>query len=136
MRGLHLMLDLYGCAADPLRAGETVRAQVRGLCAASGLTVVGESNHGFAGGGYTFAILLAESHLALHTWPELGSATMDVYVCNFSRNNDAAARELVNKVIVLFSPNDIVRNEIIRGVESAIFSERFCSESANFAPQV
>jgi spermidine synthase len=136
MRGLHVMADLHGCAEEPLRTGEIVRERVRALCAAARLTVVGESHHAFSGGGYTFAVLLAESHVALHTWPELGCATVDIYVCNYSRNNDGVARELATKVSALFSPGDVVRNEIMRGVESVTFSERLSSKNADFAPQV
>jgi hypothetical protein len=59
--------------------------------AGSGLTPVGELFHRFEpGGGVTGVVLLAESHLAVHTWPELGAVTMDVYVCNFSGDNGAA----------------------------------------------
>jgi S-adenosylmethionine decarboxylase proenzyme len=136
MRGLHVMVELRGCAAEPLCAGERVRADVRELCGAAGLTVVGESHHAFAGGGFTFALLLAESHVALHTWPELGCVTMDVYVCNYSRNNDEAARELANKITSLFSPAEIVRNEFVRGLESSRVFAQISSENANFAPHV
>ena len=51
---------------------------------AAGLRPVGELFHRFPGpGGVTGAVLLAESHLALHTWPEHGTVTIDVFVCNF-----------------------------------------------------
>jgi S-adenosylmethionine decarboxylase len=136
MRGLHVMVELRGCAAEPLCAGERVRAHVRELCGASGLAVVGETHHAFAGGGFTFALLLAESHVALHTWPELGCVTMDVYVCNYSRNNDEAARELAKKITALFSPAEIVRNEFVRGLENSRVFAQISSENASFAPQV
>jgi S-adenosylmethionine decarboxylase proenzyme len=136
MRGLHVMVDLHGCTSASLRVGEDVRTQARELCAEAGLTVVGESHHAFAGGGYTFALLLAESHVALHTWPELGCATMDVYVCNFSRNNDGVARELVSKIVTLFSPRNVARNEVMRGEESTDIFERLSSKNTDFAPQV
>ena len=35
-------------------------------------------------GGVTGVVLLAESHVAIHTWPELGNVTLDIYVCNFN----------------------------------------------------
>jgi spermidine synthase len=41
--------------------------------------------------GVTGTVLLAESHLAIHTWPETGSVTIDVYVCNFSADNSGKA---------------------------------------------
>ena len=91
MHGLHLMADLRGCPADPgnpaTHAAMADPAALRSLClqavAAAGLRVVGELFHCFpAPGGVTGVVLLAESHLAVHTWPELGAVTLDVYVCN------------------------------------------------------
>jgi spermidine synthase len=37
-------------------------------------------------------VILAESHLAIHTWPEMGAVTIDVYVCNFTTDNTAKAK--------------------------------------------
>ena len=39
-------------------------------------------------------MILAESHLAIHTWPEMGSVTVDVYVCNYTTDNTAKAQSL------------------------------------------
>jgi spermidine synthase len=52
----------------------------------------------------TGTVLLAESHLAIHTWPETGSVTIDVYVCNFSADNSGKARRLMEGVIEALLP--------------------------------
>ncbi len=80
----------------------------------SGLTVLGELFHAFDGGGVTGAVVLAESHLAIHTWPELNSVTLDVYVCNYTQDNSAKARQVVDDLIGLFDPEDFVRHEVPR----------------------
>ena len=49
-------------------------------------------------------MLLAESHVAVHTWPELGAATLDVYVCNFGADNSARAEALLAALVALFAP--------------------------------
>ena len=49
-------------------------------------------------------MLLAESHLAVHTWPELEAATLDVYVCNFGADNSARAEALMAALIAAFAP--------------------------------
>ena len=59
--------------------------------AGSGLTVVGESFYQFEPQGVTGTVLLAESHIAIHTWPEAGFVTVDVYVCNLTTDNTAKA---------------------------------------------
>jgi S-adenosylmethionine decarboxylase len=130
------MADLRGCASDPLVASDAVLARARALCAKAGLTVVGESQHGFAGGGYTFALLLAESHVTVHTWPELASATLDVYVCNFSRDNDAGARAVAQGIAALFSATEVHTQEVVRGALLSANPGRYSLKSADFAPQV
>jgi S-adenosylmethionine decarboxylase len=106
---------------------------LRRLCIASvqacGLTAVGELFHRFAGlgedrsteidtpggNGITGVVLLAESHLAVHTWPEQGAVTLDVYVCNFSRDNSAAAQALTSMLIAAFAPRHAARQRWARG---------------------
>src|SRR3989441_4253141 len=81
MNGLHLIGDLTGCRCDPqlLLEGEKFRAKCVELVEASGLTAVGVSFHQFEGSGFTGCLVLAESHLAIHTWPERQGLTLDVY---------------------------------------------------------
>ena len=90
MQGLHLTADLYDCACDVsvMTDAETLAALCRTHTLDVGLTLVGEKWHTFPDyqgepGGVTGMLLLAESHLAIHTWPERGGVTLDVYVCNF-----------------------------------------------------
>ncbi len=58
------------------------------------MTAVGDRFHQFEPQGVTGAVILAESHLAIHTWPEMGSVTLDVYVCNYTTDNTAKAQAL------------------------------------------
>ncbi|MFO1288241.1 MAG: adenosylmethionine decarboxylase [Rubrivivax sp.] len=107
MDGLHLTAELHECAAKALLAEP---AALRALCLAAvaeaGLTPVGELFHHFtaAGGGITGVVLLAESHLAVHTWPELGAVTLDVYVCNLSADNSGRAERVVAALEAAFAP--------------------------------
>jgi spermidine synthase len=117
MNGLHLIGDLTGCRCDPqlLLDGERFREKCVELVNESGLTIMDVSFHQFAGSGYTGAVVLAESHLAIHTWPETGGLTLDVYVCNFSADNSAKARRVFEAIIDHFQPTDAARHEIERG---------------------
>jgi len=128
MRGLHLTADLRGCAAA--RPVMTTPAVLRSTClaavSAAGLTAVGELFHRFAPGapqgsgaatGITGVVLLAESHLAVHTWPEIEAATLDVYVCNLGADNSARAHALLSALIAAFEPASIERHAIERGNE-------------------
>ncbi|NUZ04688.1 adenosylmethionine decarboxylase [Piscinibacter koreensis] len=122
MHGLHLTADLAGCAGAPLL---TDPALLRRVCtdavAAAGLHAVAELFHAFAAApqagaaGVTGVVLLAESHLAVHTWPEIGAATLDVYVCNVGVDNSARARALLEALIAAFAPDAVERHAIERG---------------------
>ncbi|MDP2795565.1 MAG: adenosylmethionine decarboxylase [Sulfurisoma sp.] len=117
MRGLHILAELHGCTCDAglLREVEPLRALCLAACADAGLSVVAEAFHGFAGAGATGAVVLAESHLAVHTWPELDAATLDIYVCNFSQDNRAAAEAAYAALHAAFCPREAVRRDVIRG---------------------
>jgi len=128
MQGLHLTADLRGCvASQPVM---TTPAVLRSTClaavAAAGLSAVGELFHRFDPGppqgggapaGITGVVLLAESHLAVHTWPELEAATLDVYVCNLGADNSTRAEALLSSLIAAFAPARVERHAIERGSE-------------------
>ncbi|HYC15041.1 MAG TPA: adenosylmethionine decarboxylase, partial [Stellaceae bacterium] len=116
MNGLHLIGDLSGCRCDPqlLLDGAGMRERCVRLVAEAGLTTMDANFHQFEGGGYTGMVLLAESHLALHTWPERQGITLDVYVCNYSADNSEKARKLFEDIIALFQPTEVARHAIDR----------------------
>ena len=122
MQGLHLTADLYQCSAQPALMHHT--DAIAALCQAqvqqAGLTQVDERWVQFPPyqgqpGGVTGTVLLAESHLAIHTWPETGNVTLDVYVCNFSADNTGKARALLEGVIAAYAPSRVVRHALQRG---------------------
>ena len=118
MRGLHLTADLHGCAAPaPLLSDAAgLRALALRAVGAAGLTPVGELFHRFgAPGGVTGMVLLAESHLAVHTWPELRAVTLDVYVCNYGADNSARAEALLARLEAAFAAGRIERQRLQRG---------------------
>ena len=130
MRGLHLTADLRGCAADaPLMTEPSaLRVACLDAVARAGLTPVGELFHRFeaapgasatAVGGITGVVLLAESHLAVHTWPEIEAATLDVYVCNLVADNSARAEVVLAVLMQAFAPTAVERHAVERGALAA-----------------
>lgn len=125
MHGLHLTADLYGCtgAAAYLGCEKSIAALCCTQIRACGLTIVGERWVTFPSrpeyqnqlGGITGAVLLAESHLAIHTWPEIGHVTLDIYVCNFSEDNSAKARALMDALVSAYAPVHKICHELLRG---------------------
>ena len=117
MNGLHLIGDLTGCRCDPqlLLDGERFRAICLQMVEASGLTTMDATFHQFEGSGFTGTVVLAESHLAIHTWPERQGLTLDIYVCNYSADNSAKATKLFDLLVGYFQPTEIARHQIDRG---------------------
>ncbi len=113
------MADLHACPVDEALFGDPValRALCRQEVQRCGLTPVGELFHRFGGGGggVTGVVLLAESHLAVHTWPELAAVTIDVYVCNVSGDNGARAEALLAALEAAFRPQRVQRHRLQRG---------------------
>ncbi|MGN1057508.1 MAG: polyamine aminopropyltransferase [Comamonas sp.] len=122
MQGLHLTADLYQCMGREqlMLDAQSIADLCRSQTQASGLTLVDEKWVKFPDwqgqpGGVTGAVLLAESHLAIHTWPETGNVTIDVYVCNFSGDNSGKAKALMEGVIQAYAPTQVVRQQMWRG---------------------
>lgn len=121
MQGLHLTADITDCRCDPAWLTDAARlgAYCRSAVADVGLQAVGELFHTFAGpdgpAGVTATILLAESHLCVHTWPELGAVTLDVYVCNFGGDHSARATALMQRLQDLFQPGHVQAHRLLRG---------------------
>jgi spermidine synthase len=114
--GVHVMATLYDCQKGDLLAqvDDALEACERAV-AAVGLTAVGSCATSFGeGAGYSLAILLAESHLAVHTWPEHAAVALDVYTCNYNSDNTDAARRLAGGLVGLFDPGRVVRQEVRR----------------------
>ena len=117
MNGLHILAEFHTCAGERrlLLDAVALAALCRRACAEAGLEVVAEAFHQFAGAGATGALVLAESHLAIHTWPELDAVTLDLYVCNYSQDNRAAAERAYNALRTDLKPSRVVRRDVIRG---------------------
>lgn len=125
MDGLHILANLYRCRGETryLTDARALRGRCLAAVARAGLTPIGDLFSPVPGAdgapdpaaGVTGCVVLAESHLAIHTWPELACVTLDAYVCNYSRDNTARARALVDELTALFRPEDCVRDEVRRG---------------------
>ena len=86
----HVLADLRGVDASLLRDPVRLEALMREAAAVARARVIAGHFHRFGGeGGVTGVLLLAESHLSIHTWPEIGLAAVDAFMCG--RANALAA---------------------------------------------
>jgi S-adenosylmethionine decarboxylase len=123
MQGLHLTADCHHCRCDAallVDANALLQLCLKAVETA-GLKAVNQLAHEFPAvdgikSGVTATVLLAESHLCIHTWPELQAVTLDVYVCNFGGDHSDKAQRLMDALLVAFKPESTERNELHRGV--------------------
>ncbi|HLZ96791.1 MAG TPA: adenosylmethionine decarboxylase [Steroidobacteraceae bacterium] len=80
--GMHLLADLHGVDADLLQDRVALESLLRRAAEVAGARVLGSHFHSFGvGDGVTGVVLLAESHISIHTWPETGLAAADIFMC-------------------------------------------------------
>ncbi len=79
--GTHCILELYDCPAQLLNDPSFIQHTLREAAYCARSTVLNEVLHQFEPHGVTALVLLAESHISIHTWPESGYAAVDVFTC-------------------------------------------------------
>lgn len=80
--GTHLLADLSGVAPALLTSCSRIEALLRAAAQAAGARILHSHFHAFGPGlGVTGVVLLAESHISIHTWPEQEFAAVDIFMC-------------------------------------------------------
>jgi S-adenosylmethionine decarboxylase len=79
--GKHFLLNLYGCSSVLLNDERFLVDLLENSAIASGATVLKTVSHKFEPQGVTGICLLSESHISIHTYPELGKCYADIYTC-------------------------------------------------------
>lgn len=77
----HLLVDLYGCPADLLNDVTTLEKVMIEAAQRAGATVINSMFHHFSPFGVSGVVVIQESHLTIHTWPEQGFAAVDLFTC-------------------------------------------------------
>ncbi|MEN3047595.1 MAG: adenosylmethionine decarboxylase [Candidatus Caldarchaeales archaeon] len=113
--GRHLIGELYGCDPALLADVKVVSSAVRRGAKRAGATPVGEfANKYEGGGGVSYVLVVKESHLSVHTWPEHSYAAVDIYTCGDHVDPWAAFDEVVRTL----NPKSVSVMEIRRGLLS------------------
>lgn len=87
-------VDFSGCTALSALTPDAITAIFVGALRDAGATIVETLSHHFPGAGLTCALILAESHAVLHTWPETGTINIDIFSCSTRLKSLAAIDEL------------------------------------------
>jgi S-adenosylmethionine decarboxylase len=110
--GRHILSEFYDCDKKVLDDHELIQSAMVGAAKAAKATVVEVSFHKFNPYGVSGAVIIAESHLTIHTWPEYGYAAVDVFICG-----DEIDPWLIHETLVSsFKSQRHESNEVPRGV--------------------
>ena len=96
--GRHVVAELLEC--DPLLLEDVsfLQEEAALACELAGATILSAQSHKFQPQGATAMVLLAESHLSIHTWPEHAYAAVDVYTCGPALRPEEAVTYLANRL--------------------------------------
>ena len=84
--GQHILLELYNCNKDILNDKNMIQTHMEQAAEKSNATIVNSVFHRFNPHGVSGVVVIAESHMAIHTWPEYNYAAVDLFTCGSSVN--------------------------------------------------
>ena len=95
--GTHLLLELKECNSKALNDLKKVQDIMISAAKEVKATIIETSFHKFSPFGISGIVVIAESHISIHTWPEYGYAAIDIFTCGQVLNPEIAARHLIQK---------------------------------------
>ena len=100
---------------EKLKSLTQAKKHIQGVITRYNLHGLGSFYYKFSNScGFTGVVSLAESHIAIHTWPELNYLTLDVYLCNYSKDNSAVCKKVFKEISEYFNPLKITKRVIKR----------------------
>lgn len=109
----HVLAEFYGCPHHLLNDAKSIE---QGMCKAAldaGAEIREVAFHKFSPQGVSGVVIISESHLSIHTWPELGYAAVDVFTCGTTVDPNDAVTYLES----ILEAEQVDRMEIIRGTK-------------------
>ncbi len=110
--GRHLLVELYQCSTRVIADSRKIEEIMLGAARAAKATIVDVVFHNFKPNGISGVVVIQESHLAIHTWPEYRFASIDIYTCGSKVDPWKAHRYLVKQ----FKAKQSTATEIKRGL--------------------
>lgn len=109
--GRHVLAELTGCSAEILNDPPVLEACLQRCAKGAGATLVSSHFHHFSPHGVSGVLVIAESHVTIHTWPELGYAAVDVFTCGMPE----IAEGIMNLCVAELQPTQVYRTSFSRG---------------------
>lgn len=112
--GIHLLAELYGCPQNKLNDPDWLDRKLVAAANEAGATVVNSSFHHFSPQGVSGVVIIAESHITIHTWPEIGYAALDVFTCGRPELTNC----ITEKIVAQLKAESVEYNQVERGILS------------------
>ncbi len=110
--GRHILAEFYGCPPEKLNNTDSIEQDMVAAALEAGAEVRETVFHRFNPQGVSGVVVISESHLAIHTWPEYGYAAVDVFTCGQTVDPWISCNYLKQK----FSATNMSAREIKRGI--------------------
>lgn len=127
--GRHVAVDTWGVDFDKLNDAEFLQAQLVEAAEASGATVLSVQAKRFEPQGATVLVMLSESHLSIHTYPERGFAAIDCYTCGEAVDPQVA----IDCLVSVLKPEKFYVKKLVRGLGELQIEEPVVMKQAQFA---
>lgn len=111
--GRHVIAEINGCDHNLLDNKEFIEKAMTDAAIKAGAEIREVAFHEFSPIGISGVVIISESHLTIHTWPELGYAAVDVFTCGDTVDPWVACNYLVKE----FKASDMTATEVKRGIE-------------------
>lgn len=111
--GHHYIAEASGCTPEIIGKVETVEQILVRAAEVAKVTIWSISFHRFSPNGVSGVVVISESHLSVHTWPEYGYVALDIFTCG----NDAKPEAAVEYAIKEFGATSMHITEVTRGLE-------------------
>ena len=110
--GRHVLAEFYGCPEEILNDIQRIERTMVDAALEAGAEIREVAFHKFSPQGVSGVVVISESHLAIHTWPELGYAAVDVFTCGDKVDPWVSANYLKEH----FAADRLSAQEITRGI--------------------
>lgn len=114
--GRHVVSELHSCNPDFLKNVEKIQNVLKEAAIISGATIVTDNFHQFGEDGVSGVVILMESHISIHTWPENSYASCDCYTCGTTCD----PRLAIEYVVKMLESKDVETIYIERGTEKGM----------------
>ena len=108
--GIHIAMECGGCRRELLEDQDQLKRTMVWCAEEAGATVVDSLIHSYNPAGLSGVVIIAESHIAIHTWPGIGYASFDIYTCGKRDLAEGIADRLEEE----FSPEEVFRTILER----------------------